>query len=72
MRNCRAETKQICRYLGDVRLSALTVADINRWMARMTGDSYAPKSAAKPFHLLKQALKWVMSQDLVRIAFCWT
>lgn len=27
-------------------------------MARMSKDGYAPKSMAKPFHLLKQAMKW--------------
>ena len=70
VRSYRAETKQICHYLGDVRLSALTVADVNGWMARMTADSYAPKSVAKPFRLLKQALKWAMSQDLVRKNVC--
>ncbi len=70
VRSYRAETKQICRYLGDVRIAALTVADVNRWMADMTADGYAPKSVAKPFRLLKQALKWAMSQDLVRKNVC--
>jgi integrase len=34
-------------------------------MARMTKDGYAPKSVAKPFRLLKQAMKWGVAQDLI-------
>lgn len=41
------------------------VADANGWMRDMTKGGYAPKSVAKTFRLLKQALKWGMSQDLV-------
>lgn len=31
----------------------------------MRADGYAPKSVAKPFRLLKQALKFAMAQDLL-------
>lgn len=34
-------------------------------MRNMSADGYAPKSASKPFRLLKQALKWGMAQDLI-------
>lgn len=65
VRGYRAETKQICRYLGSIRLSDLSIPDITKWMAGMSADGYAPKSVAKPFRLLKQALKFAMAQDLL-------
>lgn len=70
VRSYRAEGRLICTYLGNVALADLSVPEVNRWMARMTADGYAPKSVAKPFRLLKQALKWAMSQDLVRKNVC--
>ena len=30
------------------RSADLSVPEVNRWMARMTADGYAPKSVAKP------------------------
>lgn len=65
VRGYRAETKQICRYLGNIRLSDLSIPDVSKWMADMSADGYAPKSVAKPFRLLKQALKFAMAQDLL-------
>ena len=65
LRGYRAEAATISRYIGDVRLGSLTIADVNDFMARMSADGYAPKSVAKPFRLLKQALKWAQAQDLV-------
>lgn len=65
MRSYRGEVKQICSYIGNVKLGALMVTDVNGWMRDMTKDGYAPKSVANLFRLLKQALKWGMSQDLV-------
>ena len=70
VRSYRAESRLICTYLGNVALADLSVPEVNRWMANMTANGYAPKSAAKPFRLLKQALKWAMSQDLVRKNVC--
>lgn len=70
VRSYRGEVKQICAYLGNVRLDELSVQDVNKWMSDMTADGYAPKSVAKPFRLLKQALKWGMSQDLIRKNVC--
>jgi integrase len=59
----RAEARQVSRYLGDIRLCDLTIADVNGWMADMTAQGYAPKSVEKPFRLLKQALKFAIAQD---------
>ena len=70
VRSYRAESRLICTYLGNVALADLSVPEVNRWMANMTANGYAPKSVAKPFRLLKQALKWAMSQDLVRKNVC--
>lgn len=61
----RCETRQICKYTGDVELSELTIDVVNRWMASMTADGYAPKSVSKPFRLLKQALNYAVSQDIL-------
>lgn len=43
----------------------MNIAVVNEWMAKMTKDGYAPKSVAKPFRLLKQAMKWAVAQDLL-------
>lgn len=39
-------------------------------MAGMTAEGYAPKTVAKPFRLLKQALKWAVGQDLLTKNAC--
>lgn len=65
IRGYRYEAKQIARYLGNERLGHLTIPMINDWMAQMTADSYAPKTVAKPFRLLKQALNYVIAQDML-------
>lgn len=70
VRSYRGETKQICRWLGNVKVCELTVADVNGWMGKMTAEGYAPKSVAKPFRLLKQALKWGMAQGLLNRNVC--
>lgn len=65
IRGYRHESKLICRYIGDIRLGELGIAEVNGFMARMTADGYSPKSVAGPFRLLKQALKWAMAQDML-------
>ncbi len=70
VRSYRGEAKQIYPALGAIRLAELTSADIDRWMAGMTAEGYAPKTVAKPFRLLKQALKWAVGQDLLTKNAC--
>lgn len=70
VRSYRGESKQIYPALGAIRLADLTSADIDRWMAGMTAEGYAPKTVAKPFRLLKQALKWAVGQDLLTKNAC--
>ncbi len=65
VRSYRSESRLICTYLGNVALADISVPEVNRWMVRMSGDGYAPKSVSKPFRLLKQALKWGMAQGLI-------
>ncbi len=65
VRSYLSESRLICTYLGNVALADISVPEVNRWMVRMSGDGYAPKSVSKPFRLLKQALKWGMAQDLI-------
>lgn len=70
VRSYRGEAKQIYPALGAIRLAELISADVDRWMAGMTADGYAPKTVAKPFRLLKQALKWAVGQDLLTKNAC--
>lgn len=65
IRGYRGEVKQISKYLGEEPLSDLTIAKVNDWMAQMTAEGYAPKTVAKPFRLLKQALNYAIAQDLL-------
>ena len=65
MRGYRHEAKLACKYVGDMRLRDLGIAEVNGFMASMTADGYAPKSVQGTFRLLKQALKWGMAQDIL-------
>ena len=65
VRGYRHETKLICKYIGAEKLTEVTIATVNNWMADMSRDGYAPKTIAKPFRLLKQAMKWAVAQDLL-------
>lgn len=65
VRSHKTKIKQICNYVGNVRLGDLSACDVNPWGPDMTTDGYAPKSVSKPFRILKQAFKWDMSQDMV-------
>ena len=65
VRSYRGETRLICKYIGNEKLVDVNIATVNDWMAAMTKDGYAPKSVAKPFRLLKQAMKWAVAQDLL-------
>ena len=65
IRGYRKDANLISRYIGDVQLRDLDIAEVNGWMAQMTSEGYSPKSIANPFRLLKQALKWAMAQDML-------
>lgn len=65
VRDYRGQARLISKYIGGEKLTSVTIATVNGWMARMTKDGYAPKSVAKPFRLLKQAMKWAVAQDLL-------
>ncbi|HAM16192.1 MAG TPA: hypothetical protein DCP91_10145 [Eggerthellaceae bacterium] len=65
VRSYRGESRLICKYIGNEKLVDISIAVVNDWMAAMTKDGYAPKSVAKPFRLLKQAMKWAVAQDLL-------
>ena len=59
------DARTINRYIGDVELGKLTIAIVDNWIADMTNDGLAPRSIAKPFRLLKQALKYAVANDLL-------
>ncbi len=61
----RTENKWIVKYIGAEPLGELSIPTINRWMADLTADGYAPKTVSKAFRLLKQALKFAQAQDLI-------
>ena len=65
IRGYKAEAKTINRYIGDLRLSEINIPEVNKMLAAMSAEGYAPKTVAKAFRLLKQALKWAQAQDLI-------
>lgn len=70
MRGSCGEARQIARYIGGDKLSSVTIAMINGWMAQMTKDGYKLKTCAKALRLLNQALKWAVAQDLITKSPC--
>ena len=65
IRGYRKDASLISRYIGDVQLRDLGIAEVNGWMAQMTEEGYSPKTVTNPFRLLKQALKWAVAQDIL-------
>ena len=65
LRSYYSEARKIDRYLGDVKLCELSIPVINQWMANMVDEGYAPKTAIKPFRLLKQALKYAVAAEVI-------
>ena len=61
----RKQARVICRYIGSERLADVGIPTVNRWMAQMAGEGYAPRSVSKPFGLLRQALKHAVALDLI-------
>ena len=61
----RKQAKVINRYLGTYRLSEVTIPVVSGWMAQMVEEGYAPRSVAKPFGLLRQAMNHAIALDLV-------
>lgn len=66
----RKQAKVICRYPGAHRLSELTIPAVSGWMAQMAEEGYAPRSVAKPFGLLRQAMNHAVALDLVYKNLC--
>ncbi|MBQ9002444.1 MAG: site-specific integrase [Eggerthellaceae bacterium] len=62
----RYEARKISSYIGDVRLCDVNIMVVEEWMAKMVSEGYAPKTVAKPFRLLKQALKYAVGGDLIK------
>lgn len=65
MSGYRSEARKIGKYIGGVRLCDLDIQTVNEWMAKMSAEGYAPKTVAKPFRLLKQALKYAVGAELI-------
>lgn len=61
----RTENKWIVKYIGAEPLGELSIPIVNRWMADLSAEGYAPKTVSKAFRLLKQALKFAQAQDLI-------
>ena len=59
----RKQAKVINRYLGAYRLSDVTIPVVSGWMAQMDEEGYAPRSVAKPFRLLRQAMNHAIALD---------
>lgn len=65
MEDYRKCAKVVCKTLSDIRLSNLTISDVNAWMEAMAEDGYAPRTIVKPFRLLKQSLNYAMANNLI-------
>ena len=61
----RKEVRTITRYLGATPLSEVNISVVNGWMAQMTSEGYAPRTVAKAFALLRQAMKHAVALDLI-------
>lgn len=61
----RKDARVVCRYIGDVRVADLSIPIVDNWTAQMTAEGLKPRTVAKPFRLLKQAMKYAMATDLV-------
>ena len=61
----RKQIKAPKRDIGDIRVCDLSIPNVSSWMASMTERGYAPRSAQRPFALLKQMMKYAMAMDLV-------
>lgn len=61
----RKEAKVVARYLGATRLADVSIPAVSAWMAQMSDEGYAPRTVAKAFALLRQALKHAVAQDLI-------
>lgn len=61
----RKQARVVSRYIGATRLADVSIPVVSGWMARMVEEGYAPRSVAKPFGLLKQAMKHAVALDLV-------
>ena len=61
----RKEAKVVARYLGATRLADVSIPAVSAWMAQMSDEGYAPRTVAKAFALLRQALKFAVAQDLI-------
>ena len=49
----RKEARVICRYIGETRLADVDIPAVNRWMAQMVEEGYAPRTVAKAFAMLR-------------------
>ena len=63
----RKQARVICRYIGSNRLSEVGIPEVSKWMNQMMAEGYAPRSVAKPYGLLRQAMKHAIALDLVTI-----
>lgn len=70
VRDYRINARFVCRYIGSIRISDLTMDDVNEMMGDQLADGYAPKSVAKPFRLLKQSLDYAVMRGVIPRNVC--
>ena len=61
----RKQARVVSRYLGAYRLSEVNIPLVSSWMAQMIEEGYAPRSVAKPYGVLRQAMKHAVALDLI-------
>ena len=57
---------QILPYLGQMRIAALSTADVSNWVAKLVQDGHGASSVAKAVALLKQIMKAAHNDELIR------
>lgn len=57
------DARAINRHIGGIRIADVTIAVVDNMLAEMEAEGLAPRTIARPFRLLKQAMKFAVATD---------
>lgn len=66
----RRDARVVKRYIGSMQLRNLTRQDTAKMIASMSADGLAPRSIAKPYRLLRQAMRHAVQDDVLAKSPC--
>lgn len=66
----KKDVKRVYEFLGEVKLSDLTIDMINEWLASMNRKGYAPATCTKSFRLLKMGPKHAVGKEMIPRSPC--